>query len=814
MVQLRSTLAAVALLAIGGQAAAQTAAPVETQRAVAGLAGPAEIRVDRWGVAHIYAASIRDAFFLQGYNVARDRLWPIDLWRKRGLGLLSADFGPAYVEQDRAARLLLYRGDMDAEWASYGPDAKDQASAFTAGVNAYVAEIRAGKQPLPEEFKLAGTTPSPWSAEDVVRIRSHALSRNAPQETRRAQIACVAGIGAARLYRNIEPKWDPALPEGLDPCDVPGDVLTDYTRGTQGVRFDPATRKLAMLDAPDDIQGSNNWTISGQRTATGRPILASDPHREHSAPSLRYVVHMEAPGLSVIGAGEPALPGVSIGHNDKIAFGLTIFPADQEDLYVYELKAGAPRTYRYDGKWEDMKVIREAIPVKGEAPRMVDLVFTRHGPVLKTDPVRGRAFALRSVWWEPGTAAYFGSSAYMRAQDYAQFKSALERWGAPSVNQVFADAGGSIGWVASAKVPKRTNWDGLTPVPGDGRYEWKGMIAPADLPSEANPDRGWIATANQMNLPDGYPYDERRIGFEWTNGSRKARISEVLAAKGKSTLEDSQALQTDPTDVQSRRLATLLKGVRTKDKKLQAAIALLRRWDGRSTTDSAAAALYQVWITNHLGAAVVARAVPERAQRMVGQGDLAAVILQLETPDEAFTRAARDQAMLESLGAAYDEVVRRLGADPKGWSWGALHQARFDHALTPLAPAAEKDALSSGTAPMAGGAYTPLAASFRPNDYRVVAGASFRMVVDVGAWDNSRFINTPGQSGGPESPHFRDLFPLWAKGEYVPLVFSRPAVEAATESVLKLTPVVEVSAETPKPAKAPAKSGKRRAARR
>ncbi|WP_091742825.1 penicillin acylase family protein [Phenylobacterium immobile] len=808
MVQLRTALTAAALIAAASQATAQPLPPAKIASPVKGLEKPAEIRIDRWGVAHIYAASIRDAFFLQGYNVARDRLWQIDLWRKRGLGLLSADFGPAYVEQDRAARLLLYRGDMAAEWAAYGPAAQGQASAFVGGVNAYVAEIRAGKQPLPAEFKLAGTTPSPWSAEDVVRIRSHALSRNAPTEVRRAQIACVAGINAAKLFRNIEPKWDPTLPSGLDPCDVPGDVLTDYTRGTQGVRFDPATRKLALLDAPDDIQGSNNWAIAGQRTATGRPILASDPHREHSAPSLRYVVHMEAPGLSVIGAGEPALPGVSIGHNDKIAFGLTIFPADQEDLYVYELKSAAPRTYRYQGKWEDMKVIREAIPVRGEAPRMVDLVFTRHGPVLKTDPVRGRAFALRSVWWEPGTAAYFGSSGYMQSANYAEFKTALERWGAPSVNQVFADVSGAIGWVASAKTPARTNWDGLTPVPGDGRYEWKGMIAPTDLPSEESPARGWIATANQMNLPDGYPYDARRIGFEWTNGSRKARISEVLADKGKSTLADSMALQIDPTDVQARRMNAVLRGVRTRDDKLKAAVALLRRWDGRSTTDSAAAALYQVWITNHLGAAIVARAVPERAQRLVGQGDLAAVMLLLENPDETLPRAARDVALLESLGAAYDEVVRRLGPDPRGWTWGALHQARFEHALTPLVSAAQKDALSSGTAPMAGGAYSPLAASYRPSDYRVIAGASFRMVVDVGQWDDSRFINTPGQSGSPGSAHFRDLFPLWAKGEYAPLVFTRAAVEAATETTLKLTPAVE-------PVAAPARTrpGKRRSRR-
>jgi penicillin amidase len=786
MPRLRLALAAAFAALISTQAGA---APVEERHAVAGLDKPAEIRIDRWGISHIYAADVKDAFFLQGYNVARDRLWQIDLWRKRGLGLLAKDFGPDYVAQDRAARLFLYRGDMAAEWAAYGPGAKDAAEAFVAGVNAYVAEIRAGKRPLPMEFKIAGTKPDLWAAEDVVRIRSHGLTRNVPNEVGRAMIACAGGgIEAARLYKNLEPKWDPKLPAGLNPCDVPGDVLEDYGRGTAGVRFDPATHKLAELEVTPEMVGSNNWTVSGSRTDSGRPILANDPHREHSAPSLRYIVHLEAPGFSVIGAGEPALPGVSIGHNDRIAFGLTIFPADQEDLYVYELKPGDPRRYRYGDGWEAMKVVREAIEVKGQRPQTVELLFTRHGPILKLDPVRERAFALRSVWWEPGTAAYFGSTGYMRARDWSGFKAALADWGAPSENQVYADVDGNIGWVAAAKVPSRPNWDGLTPVPGDGRYEWKGMLTSEALPSLENPAQGWFASANQMNLPPDYPYAERKVGFEWTNGARMTRISEVLAAKRKFSLADAMALQTDPTDITSRRMIPLLRKLKARDPKLKAAIALLRPWDGRTTTDSAAAALYEVWIAKHLGEAVVARAAPAPAQPLIGGGDIAAVMLLLEHPDERLPRKARDAALSESLVAAYDEVAARLGPDPKAWAWGKLHQARFDHALTPLADAEAKAEMTSGTAPMPGTSLSPLAASFRPSDFRVVAGASFRMVLDVGDWDNSRTINTPGQSGSPGSAHYRDLFPLWAKGEYVPLVYSRPAVEAATETVMKLTP--------------------------
>lgn len=759
------------------------AAPAQENRAVAGLAAPAEIRVDTWGIAHIYAGSVRDAFFLQGYNVARDRLWQIDLWRKRGLGLLSKDFGPAYVAQDRAARLFLYRGDMAKEWGAYGPGAQDNTTAWVAGVNAFVDEIAAGKRPLPLEFRIAGSAPDRWSADDVVRIRSHGLTRNVPNEVGRAQIACKAGLPAARLYRFIEPKWTTEVPDGLDPCSIPADVLADYKLAGAGVKFSGPPEQRAALEVPPEAIGSNNWTVAGSRTATGRPILANDPHREHGAPGLRYIVHLNAPGFSVIGAGEPALPGVSIGHNGKIAFGLTIFPVDQEDLYVYETRGDQ---YRYGDGWEAMTTVEEAIPVKGEAPRAVTLRFTRHGPVLKE--AGDKAFAIRTVWSQPGTSAYFGSTGYMQAQDWPGFKAALAGWGAPSENQVYADTSGHIGWVAAGMVPARPNWDGLMPVPGDGRYEWKGFLKPDDLPSLADPKKGWFASANQMNLPADYPVAQRKVGFEWSNAARFLRVDEVLAAKPKLTVADAMALQADPYDITSRRLITVLATLKTDDPKLAGALALLRGWDHRTTADSAGAALFEVWTGKHLGRAVVAAATPEAAHDLIGNGDLAAVMELLENPDATLPAPARDAVLASSLLGAFDEVSARLGPDPKTWAWGRLHHAQLEHALTPLADAATRPLLVVGPTPMGGTSLSPMAASWRPDDFRVVAGASFRMVLDVGAWDNSMTINTPGQSGDPESPHYRDLFPKWVKGEYVPLLYSQKAVEGATETVIALTP--------------------------
>ena len=777
---------------LASAAAAQDSTAVKREAwAVAGLNAPAQMVVDHWGVPHIFAASARDAFFLQGYNAARDRLWQIDLWRKRGLGRLSASFGPSYVAQDRAARLFLYRGDMAAEWAAYGAGARDAVEAFTAGVNAYVAEVGAGKRPLPVEFRLTASKPEMWGTEDVLRIRSHALVSNVASEVARAQVACAAGLPADRLRRKLEPPHTTVVPAGLDPCVIPDDVLKDYLLGTGAVSFEalatggrqaeaaPQVQLAQALDAYQN-EGSNNWVIAPSRTATGRPILANDPHRPVGAPSLRYIVHLNAPDLDIIGAGEPALPGVSFGHNGQMAWGLTIFYIDQEDLYVYDTKADA---YRYKAGFEPMKVVHETVEVKGEAPRDVTLKFTRHGPVLAETP--GHAFAMRTVWNLPGASGYFGSSRMWRAKSWADFKAGQEAWGTPPLNLVYADTSGDIGWSAAGLTPVRPNWDGLMPVPGDGRYEWAGMMPEAQLPAAHNPPEGFFATANEMNLPAGYPAESRKISFEWGDRSRITRIKEVLAATPKATLADSMALQTDSHDALSRRTIALLAHVTSPDPAVGKAIAALKAWDNDETTDSMAAAIYQVWTANHLGHTVVAAVTPEKARTLVGSGQLDAVISYLETPEAGPTR---DMLLLGSLGAAVTELKNRLGPDMATWSWGRLHHARFEPAAAVLADRQLAEQMATGPLQIPGSASSPRAATYRPLDYGQTAGASVRLVMDVGAWDNSRAVNTPGQSGDPFSPHYRDLFPLWATGAYVPLDFSRAAVDRDAELVVSLRP--------------------------
>ncbi len=780
-------------LAAAQPVAAEPAARSDT-RALAGLEAPGRVVTDHWGVPHIEAGSARDAFFLQGYIAARDRLWQIDLWRKRGLGRLSASFGPAFVAQDRAARLFLYRGSMAAEWAAYPAEARGWTEAFAAGINAYVGEIAAGKRPLPPEFDLTGSAPERWTADDIVRIRSHALVANIGNEVARARSLCLGGGPWEPIRIKLEPPHTADLPKAFDPCSVPAGVLSDYFLATAPVVFDgrkvaamSAQQALAMFNADFASEGSNNWVIDAAHSATGRPILANDPHRAHGVPSLRSVVHLDAPDLHLIGAGEPALPGISFGHNEDTAWGLTIFPIDQEDLYVHALVSAD--SYRFKGGSAPLTRVSETIDIKGEAPRTVTLTFSHAGPVIWSDATR--AFAVRSVWSQPGGSGYFNASWMYRAKSWSDFETASRHWGAPPLNLVYADRSGDIGWRASGFTPVRALWDGLLPVPGDGTHEWRGLMAADLLPAIRNPVRGWFATANEMNLPKGYPNETRRVGFEWTDRSRIDRIEQVLGAKAKLDLADSMALQTDQTSLLAQRTVALLQGLSGETVEQRGALALLGGWNGEERIDSAAAALFEVWTQRHLRAAVVAAAVPAAARPAFTAPGLDAVVTVLAQPARLLgpdPAAMRKAILLTSLGSAWAETTGLLGADPARWRWGDLHLARFSPATAAIAGPALRRQLEMAPLQIGGSGSTPMATGMRGGSFDVASGASVRMVLDVGAWDNSVFINAPGQSGDPFSAHYRDLYPLWAAGRYAPLLFSRAAVERNAESITNFTP--------------------------
>ena len=764
----RMAMVLAGLLATTSAAAAEDTPPsvVREARSVPGLNAPGEIVIDRAGIPHIYAASARDGFFLQGYAVARDRLWQIDLWRKRGLGRLSGSFGAAYVAQDRAARLLLYRGDMAREWAAYPAPAKGWTEAFVAGINAFVADVEAGRQPLPVEFGATASRPERWSADDVVRIRSNALASNLASEVDRARALC----GGAGAYEALRAPLEPAthtlvIPKGLDPCSIPKDVLGDYLLGTGEVRFDGKALAFAPRD-PEVQEGSNNWVIAPSRSATGRPIMANDPHRAHSVPNLRYLSHIDTPELKIAGAGEPALPGMSLGHNEDAAWALTIFAIDQQDLVV-------------NPKGAKLAEVRETIEVKGEGPREVVLKFTADGPVIHEDAASGRSFALRATWSQPGASAYFNAAWAFTAKTWDDFRAAQKHWGAPPLNLLYADKGGTTGWAAAGFVPQRAAGDGLLPVPAGKAHAWRALLDGALMPVVKDPPEGWFATANQYNVPAGYPY---LLGLEWSNPSRMERISEVIAAKAKFGITDAMALQNDVTSPFARRVVKLLAGLEGRSADEQGALTVLRGWDGELSAGSAAAALYEIWARRYLPQAAVKAIVPEAAREAIGSVALAGVVQTLE--GGAVAGEVKRTILLESLAGAYGETTRRLGPDPAQWRWGTLHVADFRPSLAMPGRESERRV---GPLGIGGGASTPNAASWS-GDFLLTSGPSVRLVMDVGAWDNSVAINAPGQSGDPASPHYRDLFARWAGGGYVPFVWSRPRVLQEAERIIAVVP--------------------------
>ncbi|ASK93962.1 penicillin acylase family protein [Xanthomonas campestris pv. trichodesmae] len=772
------------------------AEPSYTRLDLPDLQKPAQIRVDRWGVAHIYASSDDDVFFVQGFNVARDRLFQLDLLHRKGLGRLAAVFGPSYVEQDRASRLFLFRGDMRQEWNSYGKAAQRNVARFVAGINAYIAWVERNPQALPYEFRTLGYQPDAWLPEDVVRIRTTGLGRNVKSEVARAKVACKASLGVDAVRLKLQPAWTTALPDGLDPC-LPDDVLKVYELATQSPRLAPGTTlaqtPAALLTSGEEAlaEGSNNWVIAPDKSATGHAVLADDPHRAYTVPSLRYFVHLNSPGMNIIGAGEPAAPGVAIGHNTHSAFGLTIFNIDQEDLYVYRLNPRDPSQYWYNGAWVSMTTQREQIAVRGGQTQPVTLQFTRHGPVIYSDASTHRAYAVRSVWSQPGTSPYMGSLRYQSAASYPQFKRALAHWGAPSVNQLYAGTQGTIGWVTAGMTPRRAQWDGLLPVPGDGRYEWKGFLSSDALPSAHNAAQGFITTSNEMNLPSGYPAAERKIGFEWANGARHARITQVLSRLSKVTIEDSQALQNDQVSLPAQRLVALLAPLQSQDAATAAALALLKQWDGTVAATSPAAALEEVWFSRYLGDAYKSLVLTPAQASTFGAPDTDVLLEALEHPGSAFgpnPSAARDQLLLHSLQAAYRALAQLQGEDSSQWQWGTLHRNAITHPLS-AAAGADRALLDIGPFAKGGSPYTPNQSSYDAKDFRQTIGPSARLIIDLGNWDNSRAVNYPGQSGDPNSPHYRDLAPMWLNGQYFPLLYTRAAVDAATEQVFELVPV-------------------------
>jgi len=749
-------------------------ATIEGSLTIPGLKEPVEVLRDRWGIAHIYAKNTHDLFFAQGFVAAQDRLFQIDMWRRTARGETAEVIGKAGLEGDHFARLINYRGNLDKEWASYGPEAKAIAHSFTSGINACIEQM--GDR-LPVEFQLLGIKPGKWAPEDILgRMSGIIMTRNWRQEVQRAALIEAVGLEKARQLAPTDPTRAFAPAPGLSLKGLDQTIFKGYDAATKVLPFEAAQ------------SGSNNWVISSALSTSGKPLLASDPHRSIALPSLRYLVHLNAPGWNVIGAGEPGLPGVAIGHNERVAWGFTIIGTDQADLYVVETKPDDPTQYKLGSRWEPMTTITQEAKVRGEK-NLVELTmrYTEYGPIVHQDAKQHRAFALRWVGSEPGSAAYLNSLRLDQVKSGKEFVQALGHWKVPALNMVYADVEGDIGWVAAGLTPIRKGWDGLLPVPADGKFQWQGFRSLDQLPQVANPKVGYVATANHNIVPADYPHE---IGYEFTPSYRFRQIQRRLDAKKKFDLDDFASIQHDNTTIAGETLVRLAKEVDMKSADLNPHADMLAKWDAVLTRQTPAGPLYAIWMQELLDAFYRPHVPANLMDFFTGGRGIEVMVNALEKPDKTWFGAdpvaGRDSLLRKTFATAVTRLKKLQGDDPKQWSWGRLHTTTFRHPLAGLGDAHAKS-FSLGPVPRPGDGLTPNAAT-HDAAFKHTNGATYRHILDLSDWDKGMATSAPGQSGQPGSPHYSDLLPLWENGDYFPLAYSRARVEQVMRHKLQLVP--------------------------
>ena len=767
------------------------------------LEKPVEIITDRWGVSHIYAQTEKDLFFVQGYQAAKDRLFQFELFRRTATGTMAEILGKRVLKRDMGARLFRFRGNMEAELNHYHPRGKIIIQSFVNGINAYIKQVLDNEMPLPLELLLLGIKPGYWTPE-VVISRHNGLLSNVQEELTTARLKLRIGEAKLRTISNFQPRSpDLRIDSTIDTARLNDEVLQLYEAFRSPLLFTPEDiaehnrtaenmDRLAFLNEYNQVdkttEGSNNWVVSGKRAKNKFPLLANDPHRAITAPSLRYIVHLSAPGWNVIGGGEPILPGVAIGHNDYGAWGLTIFETDAEDLYVYKLKPNDPSKYFYNGQWKAFKTIIDTIIVKNQSPEKVMLSYSVHGPVTYIDSLHHIAYAVRCGWLEKGCAPYLASLRMNQATTWNEFRTACSYSYIPAENMVWADRQGHIGWQTVGIAPVRTNHSGMIPVPGDGRYEWSGYLPVLKRPSSYDPAAEFIATANENRTPPGYPH-MNTIGYSWADSYRADRIKEVFSSANKFSIPEMQALQMDYYSLPAKQLIPLLKTISSTDSSIQQAKQLLTRWDYVLSPTSIPATIYVEWETW----------LERNLLKMLSLDTIKGVRIDFNTqkminllcrPDSDFEKIfnqSRDAILEQSLQDALISLQKKLGPDRSAWQYGQekMKHVFIKHPLSLVVKENLRKQLNLGPVPRGGNANTVNSTGGNLNQTH---GASFRIIIDCADWDLTQATNSPGQSGDPGNPHYRDLFVLWSRNQYFPLYFSKDKIKTVAECVVRMIP--------------------------
>jgi penicillin amidase len=762
-----------------------------------GLGAAAEVVRDAWGIPHVRAASLTDACAVQGFVHAQDRLWQLELNRRAGAGRLSELFGTIALPADRFLRRIGLRRAAEAELAALDAVTRARLDAYCAGVNAGMAALRA----LPLEYRVLRARPEPWTVLDSLsyaKLLAWTLSANWETELLRVRLL-------TRLGPDVAARLEPRYPIGhplASPAEasaLTADLLIDYGRAAPFI---------------EQFSGgaSNAWAVSGDRSATGAPLLASDPHLGLQMPATWHEIHLTAPEADVAGAGVLGLPGVVIGHNGRLAWGLTAAPIDVQDLYLERLDPADPTRYEVNGEWRRARVIGEVIRVRGQDEPVIEEVrVTRHGPIITPLKTNRAALALRWTAHEPDHLVRTLLS-ILQAPDWPTARAAVVGLSAPPINIIAADRDGAIAYQLAGSIPTRPGGGGLLPVPGwTDDHEWGPPIPFDELPHVLNPPGGVVISANHQPVADDYPY---YLGHDWSNGYRARRIADLLAEKERHTTADFSRIQADVLSLPGLRLQARLAGLAPEwlSPPARQAHDLMRAWDGEMRAESAGAAVYgrlMPSLLQLLFEPTLGEIFPEflgLGQHDFGNintfwGRVTPLALDLvDDPDVGGLRGrpadapagatVADAVLVAALESAAADLGRLLGPNPATWRWGALNRVAWRHPLSAVKALAQL--LNRGPYELPGDLDTVNYAATLPYPAEGAATQAwvpaYRLIVDLADPGRSVSLLAGGEWGQPGSPHYADQIGSWLTNRHHALWYSRAAVDKAAIDRLLLLP--------------------------
>jgi len=765
---------------------------------VAGLKSKVEVVRDPLGVPHIYASTVDDLFFAQGYVQAQDRLWQMDFNRRVGQGTLSEMFGASTFESDRFLRTLGLGRAARANLATLTAEELAPLDAYARGVNAF---IDTHLDNLPLEYTLLGVKPTHWQPVDTLgwaEVMAMNLANNYEAELFRASLIEKVGADKAKALMPPYPATGPFVipPDvksyqgNLAPVDSPMQAVSIGQPDLSEIAQIMASLKLGGEDV-----GSNEWVVDGTKSTTGKPILSNDQHLAIQMPSIWYEVGLhcvpqnDACPYNVAGVTFPGAPGVVEGHNDRIAWSTTNSYPDVQDLYIEEINPQNPNQYKFNSQWEDMQIVEEPIKVKDVVSETLKVQITRHGPIMTPVLGSGVTKPLALQWTALRDRSHLFSAVLQldRAKNWDDFRTALKSWDVISQHLVYADVDGNIGYQLTSHTPIRAKGDGTVPVPGTGEYEWTGYIPFDEMPFVYNPSSHYIAAPNNATVPSTYKYF---IGTDWAAPYRAMRITDWLKAKDKFSIDDMKAIQGDVYSIPLAQFQKYVVALKPEGFLQQRAMDQVRTWDGRLTTDNVGGTIVELAYERLLKNLFADQLGADLFKTYQGAGDYhrRVVLALLDDPkSDWWGSAGRDAMLQKSFAEGVDWLGSQYGDAPGDWHWGRLHTATFEHPLGSVKPL---DLLfNAGPVAVPGGVNTVFATSFKIGvSYGAGSSASQRQIIDFSNLSNSVAIHTTGQSGQPLSKHFSDMVLMWRDVQYAPFYFDRATLDKVKEGTLVLTP--------------------------